>query len=137
MHLWLRCYTDLQNEMANNLTKQPKKPCTKVQYKAQIGYRWPYAESNEADVFIRFPSPPKVLVKHEYLVYDLVSMVSAVGGTMGLFIGFSFRECSGAILRLVGKVVNKLKSKDSKKNKTKSWENTLTKNAKPPLGPSS
>ena len=133
----LRCYTDLQNEIESNMTQQPKKPCIKVQYKAQIGYRWPYAESNEADVFIRFPSPPKVFVKHEYLVYDLVSMISAVGGTMGLFIGFSFRECSSVILRLVGKIVNKLISKDSKKNETQTWENTLTKNAKPPLGPSS
>ena len=37
-------------------------------------------------------------VKEEYLIYDMVSMISAIGGTMGLCVGFSFRECIDILL---------------------------------------
>ena len=38
-------------------------------------------------------------VKEEYLIYDTVSMISVVGGFMGLCVGFSFYETSGTLLR--------------------------------------
>ena len=34
-----------------------------------------------------------VLVNEEYLLYDLNNIISAVGGSMGLFLSFSFLEC--------------------------------------------
>ena len=34
----------------------------------------------------------KVQVNEEYVVYDVIGMVGTVGGTLGLFIGFSFRD---------------------------------------------
>ena len=34
----------------------------------------------------------KVQVNEEYVVYDAIGMVGTVGGTLGLFIGFSFRD---------------------------------------------
>ena len=34
-----------------------------------------------------------VLVNEEYLLYDLNNIVSAVGGSMGLFLSFSFLKC--------------------------------------------
>ena len=39
---------------------------------------------------IVFATPVKVNVKEEYLIYDGVAMISAIGGTLGLCIGFSF-----------------------------------------------
>ena len=47
---------------------------------------------------IAFDSP-HVSVKEEYLIYDMVAMVSAIGGTMGLFVGFSFSEMASSILK--------------------------------------
>ena len=38
-------------------------------------------------------------VKEEYLIFDTVSMISVVGGFMGLCVGFSFYDTSGALLR--------------------------------------
>ena len=32
--------------------------------------------------------------KEEYLIYDVVSFISSVGGTLGLCIGFSFRDAT-------------------------------------------
>ena len=35
-------------------------------------------------------APGLMIVKEEYLIYDLISMIGSVGGTLGLCVGFSF-----------------------------------------------
>ena len=42
---------------------------------------------------------------YEYKIYDLGTIVGTVGGTMGLFLGFSFFQCSTIFL---GRLLNKL-----------------------------
>ena len=73
------------------------KPCTKLQYKYEESI---YAghEIWKLEFEFSFTLPPKVSVKEEYLIYDMVSMISAIGGTMGLCVGFSFRECIDILL---------------------------------------
>ena len=39
--------------------------------------------------------------RFEYLIYDLMAMISAIGGTMGLFIGYSFRDSWSILLKNV------------------------------------
>ena len=46
-------------------------------------------------------SPARVSVREEYLVYDFVAMISTIGGTMGLFIGFSFNSLTSGILSMM------------------------------------
>ncbi len=36
---------------------------------------------------------PKILEVREYEVYDLSGIVGSVGGSLGLFVGFSFFDC--------------------------------------------
>ena len=36
----------------------------------------------------------------EYFIYDTLSMVGTVGGTLGLFVGFSFYDFTGMIIDL-------------------------------------
>jgi hypothetical protein len=38
-------------------------------------------------------SSTNVLVQEEYLLFDDNSIVASVGGSMGLFVGFSVLEC--------------------------------------------
>ena len=38
----------------------------------------------------------------EYLVYDTIGMISSVGGTLGLFLGFSFFSLISDILDAIG-----------------------------------
>ena len=66
------------------------KECTKLQYFGVTNRFVDDQKSNEAIYQVVFSSPPKVSVKEEYLIYDSVSMISSIGGTMGLCIGFSF-----------------------------------------------
>ena len=80
------------------------KPCTKLQYQLQastISDGILYAKHNEVHISMSFSDPPRVTVKEEYLIFDLVSVISAIGGTMGLCIGFSFRELSHFLLEQI------------------------------------
>ena len=43
-------------------------------------------------IFMTFATS-NVLVNEEYLLYDLNNIISAVGGSMGLFLSFSFLKC--------------------------------------------
>ena len=64
-------------------------------------------------------SPKTVSVNEEYLIYDFVAMISAVGGTMGLCIGFSFFDFCGFILSYLEKGMEKSKGgKEVKRNVT-------------------
>ena len=47
--------------------------------------------------------PRKVNVKTEYLIYDDIAMIGNVGGTLGLFVGFSF---TGLISFLLNTIIN-------------------------------
>ena len=47
-------------------------------------------------------------MKEEYLLFDLISMIGAVGGTLGLCIGFSFMEVAGSIMELLEIGVKKM-----------------------------
>ena len=67
-----------------------------------------------------FMSPARVSVKEEYLVYDLVSVISTLGGTMGLFIGFSFTGLSSGTLSLMERFqmrMSKLKKSEPHKKR--------------------
>ena len=44
---------------------------------------------NRIDITTYFMPPETKKVAVEYLLYDLIGVIGAVGGTMGLFIGFS------------------------------------------------
>ena len=65
-----------------------------------------YVGDNEVEFQMVFAKPVKINVKEEYLIYDMVSMIGAIGGTMGLCIGFSFRDCARWALSYIELSVN-------------------------------
>ena len=91
------CFKNLIEKIAGNILA---KPCTKLQYNVQWsshkGHKNP---PNQAKFKLQFITPPRVIVKEEYLIYDAIGMVSAIGGTMGLCISFSFSGLTALILR--------------------------------------
>ena len=42
----------------------------------------------------------KMKVFHEYLIYDTMSMIGSVGGTLGIFIGFSMTGVISSFIAL-------------------------------------
>ena len=65
-----------------------QKPCTKIQYSGNV--QIPTGTKDQARFTYYFGNPAKVIVQEEYLVYDFVTMIGSIGGTLGLCIGFSF-----------------------------------------------
>ena len=94
----LKCFMDLlQSVLSSN--EVTEKPCTKLQYKTKGSSPWSLSNPSEARFSIDFAIPLKMIVKEEYLIFDLMSMISAMGGTMGLFVGYSFRDSWSVLLK--------------------------------------
>ena len=67
-----------------------------------------------------FANPGKVTVTTEYLLYDFISTLGNVGGTLGLFIGFSFSGLISYVLNGILKIVDSMNEWiGSKKDQTK------------------
>ena len=76
------------------------KPCINLQYKTKCS-TWSIDQKNQAVMEMKFLAPARVTVKEEYLICDLVAVVSAIGGTISLCIGFSFRDFIGSLLKFL------------------------------------
>ena len=85
-----------------------KKACTKLQYSNTVVRSTFKYFFNKISFKVNFPNPPETVVKEEYLLFDLISMIGAVGGTLGLCIGFSFMEVAGSIMALLEIGVKKM-----------------------------
>ena len=107
----LTCYDRMISYSGNRIQK---KPCTKLQYRVRGAVYPGFSKSNQAKFILRFTWSVGVGVKEEYFIYDFVAMISAIGGTLGLCIGFSFDEFINFILTCLEGGVNWVKSKKTK-----------------------
>ena len=90
-----KCFTQVKDKAANGIEL---KPCTKLQYKYDLTF-WPnFCGENEIKFLLKFLTPVGVKVKEEYFIIELASVIGAIGGTLGLCIGFNFRQLFGHLL---------------------------------------
>ena len=98
----IQCQSNKEMECALNVINDKyfyqsvcSKPCSISQYSGRIDF-WDYKNLNDSSfkVSLRFAPPVKSTVYEEYLIYNFFGMVGSVGGTLGIFIGFS---CSNAL----------------------------------------
>ena len=64
---------------------------------------------------IKYKPPATVTIHEEYLIIDFYGMVGVVGGTLGLFVGFSFFDVITYLMKFFQKVhkgINKRNSVD-------------------------
>ena len=54
--------------------------------------------------------PNTVTIHEEYLIHDMEHMLGSIGGTLGLFIGFSFTTMISCFIKLLEKVIPIIKS---------------------------
>ena len=79
------------------------KPCSIVQYNGKIDLweSWLTWDSNQNEsrfaIHLRFGPPLTSTLYEEYLIHDLFGTIGSVGGTLGIFIGFSFSGVLGLI----------------------------------------
>ena len=75
------------------------KTCEITQYSGDI--EWGWNAGLEAGTYLAYNyAPPKVfIVQEEYLIYDTIGFIGSVGGTLGMFIGFSFSNAIAIIIK--------------------------------------
>ena len=92
------CQNSSEEECFNKALKNSSneislKPCTKLQYHVEANMHKNFKLKQRSVIFkFEFSDPARVTVKEEYLLFDMVSMISSIGGTMGLCVGLSFLE---------------------------------------------
>lgn len=105
------CETEMEKECIENYIMEKivqetvKKPCHKLQYSGKI-LNENIDKSNLVTLWYHFVAPGFMIVKEEYLIYDLIAMIGSVGGTLGLCIGFSFFNVIDHLLNCFKKIIS-------------------------------
>ena len=78
------------------------KACTTFQYTGEMHSQFTGFTNNSRDVYIGywFNYEDEVEVFEEYLIYEITSVIGSIGGTLGLFIGFSFFDVSAKLINI-------------------------------------
>ena len=88
------------------------KPCSYKEYKL-IGDKLPTAFVSDHYVVAFWAISNETTVEREYLMYPQTSLVAEFGGTLGLFLGFSFMTMWDGVQKVVFLVRDVWKSKQS------------------------
>ena len=82
-------------------------PCTEITYNT-ITKSFPLAINQKYATVMMYHTSDYITILEEYLIFDFSSILAAVGGTLGLFIGFSFLQCGDAIITCIQTNVKKV-----------------------------
>ena len=93
------------NVVYGGLKSKCKKPCEIQQY-TEDWKTWENGNvlsNNEESklwfwIWYQFEDEQDTIVYEEYLIYDTINMIGSLGGTLGLFIGFSFSNVLNVII---------------------------------------
>ena len=80
------------------------KPCTKYDYNGMRSFESEIVEDkymHHKKLTYQFAYPQILKIYQEYLIYDGIGMIGSVGGTLGMFIGFSFSNTISSILNFL------------------------------------
>ena len=88
-------------------------PCEKLQFRAKTITNAGFITMSNETIYKVIFDPPKMTVHEEYLIYDLIAMISAIGGTLGLCIGFSFASITSTTLGYFEKMAAKFRVGDN------------------------
>ena len=84
------------------------KTCTILQYSGEVEFDAnlthldpPLYGTHQVYLGYNFAPPRTVTIHEEYLIYDAIGLVGCIGGTLGMFIGFSFSSTIGALMQKI------------------------------------
>ena len=88
----MQCSIEIAKSVFANITETNVclKPCSILQYSGIVKYKERLDVAHSVQFKYRFANPQSVKVHEEYLIYDMIGLIGSVGGTLGMFIGFSF-----------------------------------------------
>ncbi len=89
----------LEAMMVNKYEHECPEPCTRISYSARLTTKDNHAEEvRNAVVLSLFLDSDDVTIHEEVLLFDFPTFVGSVGGSLGLFLGFSFSDFASYII---------------------------------------
>jgi hypothetical protein len=82
------------------LPKHCKVPCSSTQFSADLTETTGQESKRSLTIWLVLASDI-VTIHEEYLVYDFLSFVGSVGGSLGLFVGFSFFDFGSMLTNII------------------------------------
>ena len=80
------------------------KACTTFEYSGTIvTHPEVFNNSRSTGLGFWFNGENEMAVSEEYLIYEITGVIGSIGGTLGLFIGFSFLDISKKIINIFKK----------------------------------
>ena len=86
------------------MAKDAQKPCIKKEYSGR-SHTSVTADDRTIKFSYSFSLPRTIIVYDEYLILDTIAMIGSIGGTLGLFIGFSFSNAFSYILSIIKSIL--------------------------------
>ena len=75
------------------------RPCSIVRYYGKVDFWQPWNSSDSSfSIDFKYAPPTKEKVYQEYLIYNFFDIFGSVGGTLGIFIGFSLNSAFNCII---------------------------------------
>ena len=99
------CNLEAINNIIDSIKANEECPrsCSTIQYPLSdvADYTLNDKEKRNALVQYTFKEPLEVQVYEEYVIFDTVGLIGSVGGTLGLFIGFSFSNVVTCLVKYI------------------------------------
>ena len=86
-----------------NIIDECSKACSTLQYRGENKVKGHGSSNNSRiiDLGYWFNNENEVKVFQEYLLYEITAVIGSIGGTLGLFIGFSFLDLSTRLINVL------------------------------------
>ena len=84
------------------------KTCNILQYSGDLEWESMSTDIGEVYFSYNFLPPKTVSVHEEYLIYYTIGFIGSVGGTLGMFIGFSISDTVEKFMRFLIFIESKL-----------------------------
>ena len=90
------------NKLLWNIIDECSKACSTLQYRGENKVKGHGSSNNSRiiDLGYWFNNENEVKVFQEYLLYEITGVIGSIGGTLGLFIGFSFFDVSAKLINI-------------------------------------
>jgi hypothetical protein len=94
-----RMFNTIMNEKGTDAAEiECKSPCKVTQYKTEVTKHADTKPKSRVYINLVYRTT-YVTINEEYLVYDFSSFIGSVGGSLGLFIGFSYFDFGNVIIK--------------------------------------
>ena len=99
----IHCFLEVFFEVKDSILL---KPCNTLEFLGKIKSSHNFADNYQSLFMYTFNNPGLTIVHEEYMIFDFVTMIGSIGGTLGLCIGFSY---TNTISYLLGYLKNTIK----------------------------